>query len=164
MLGLERLEFGREDYETKYMIMGPLKKPTRYMSFLFCDWIIKCQWNFITLLKIYEMATGKYYNSYTIIYSVFIFLFYIGHIFSGIVLFPLTVANTPPDFKHISTCTRRPRCLKFLTWFKLIFLLFPVVVLDMFHIFYILFSGCGFFNSKDRQKSQIRFYDIKTYQ
>ena len=29
---------------------------------------------------------------------------------------------------------------------------------------YILFSGFGFFNAKDRQKSQIRFYDIKSYQ
>ena len=31
MLGLEKLDFGREDYETKYMIMGPLKNPVRFM-------------------------------------------------------------------------------------------------------------------------------------
>lgn len=41
MLGLEKLELGREDYETKYMIMGPLKKPKRFMIFLYIDWMIK---------------------------------------------------------------------------------------------------------------------------
>jgi len=41
MLGLEKLEFGREDYETKYMIMGPLKNPKKFFIFLYFDWLVK---------------------------------------------------------------------------------------------------------------------------
>jgi hypothetical protein len=61
MLGLEKLDFGREDYETKYMIMGPLKNPVRFMVFLYCDWMVKIFWNFTVILKIYEMCLGNYW-------------------------------------------------------------------------------------------------------
>ena len=110
------------------------------------------------------MALGKYYKSYTIIFSIFLGFYCIGHLFSGLILFPITITFNPSEFKHVSSCSNNRKCLRLLTFLKVIFWLIPIIILDMFHFMYIAFSGFGFFNAKDRQKSQIRFYDIKSYQ
>ena len=133
--------------------MGPLKNPKRYMIFLYLDWMVKLCWNLITILKIYEMAMGKYWKSYTIIYSIFISLFSIGHILSSLLFFPIIILFNPNEFKHVSSCSDNNKCLKFLTGLKIVFWLIPIMLLDWFHFMYIMFSGFGFFNAKDRQKS-----------
>jgi hypothetical protein len=153
MLGLEKLGQNREDYETKYIIMGPLKNPTRFMVFLSLDWMVKLCWNFLIALKMYEMCTDMYVKSYNIIFSTFICLFCLGHITCSIIFFPIIIAFEGVDNKHVSACSKNSKCLKMLCFFKVILWLMPIMLMDMFHFMYIMFAGFGFFNAKDRLKS-----------